>query len=316
MQRNRVFRTSWLGVFSLMFLLNASAIQANSAISQQADVQNLQVYLQQIMGNGSFRNHKNTEELNRVSAWIKEQMRLFGIPCQFQNYIVNRQNYRNVVCALNVGRPEKAIVGAHYDVFGQQVGADDNASGVAGVLETARILSQEKNNLSHNVEFVFYTLEEPPYTNTEYMGSYVHAKSIQAQRDKIQGVYILEMIGYYDAALIQEYPVGLKWIYPSHGNFIAAVSDINSRGLGENFCEAMQQLRQLECQRLVAPAFTPGINFSGHSNYWNYDIPAIMVTDTASYRNKYYHTTADTLKTLNLEKMTQVINGLVQTLLK
>nr|WP_227548640.1 M20/M25/M40 family metallo-hydrolase [Acinetobacter sp. ANC 4173] len=287
--------------------------QANSAISQQADVQNVQVYLQQIIGTGSFRNHQNTAELNRVSAWIKEQMRLFGIPCQFQNYIVNRQNYRNVVCSLNVGAAEKVIVGAHYDVFGQLQGADDNASGVAGVIEAARILSQEKSHLNHNVEFAFYTLEEPPYTNTEYMGSYVHAKSVQAQRDKIRGVYILEMIGFYDAAQAQEYPVGLKWIYPSHGNFIAAVSDIDSRGLGENFCAAMQQL---ECQRLVAPSFTPGLNFSSHSNYWNYDIPAIMVTDTAFYRNKNYHTAADTLKTLNLEKMTQVIDGLVQTILK
>lgn len=313
MRWNRFLHFVCTGLLTGLVLLGGMQSHANSAINQQADVQNLQVYLQQIIGTGSFRNHQNTAELNRVSAWIKEQMRLFGIPCQFQNYIVNRENYRNVVCSLNVGRAEKVIVGAHYDVFGQQQGADDNASGVAGVIETARILAQEKNNLNHNVEFAFYTLEEPPYVNTEYMGSYVHAKSVQAQRDKIQGVYILEMIGYYDAALVQEYPVGLKWIYPSHGNFIAAVSDIESRGLGENFCAAIQQL---ECQRLVAPSFTPGLNFSSHSNYWNYDIPAIMVTDTAFYRNKNYHTTADTLKTLNLEKMTQVIDGLVQTILK
>lgn len=305
-------KVAWVGLL-MMAISVVTQSQANSAISQQADVQNVQLYLQQIIGTGSFRNHQNIAELNRVSAWIKEQMRLFGIPCQFQNYIVNRQNYRNVVCSLNVGGAEKVIVGAHYDVFGQVQGADDNASGVAGVIEAARILSQEKSHLNHNVEFAFYTLEEPPYTNTEYMGSYVHAKSVQAQRDKIQGVYILEMIGYYDTALVQEYPVGLKWIYPSHGNFIAAVSDIDSRGLGENFCAAMQQL---ECQRLVAPSFTPGLNFSSHSNYWNYDIPAIMLTDTAFYRNKNYHTAADTLKTLNLEKMTQVIDGLVQTILK
>jgi Zn-dependent M28 family amino/carboxypeptidase len=312
MKRNKFFKVGWVGLLMVAISMVTQS-QANSAISQQADVQNVQLYLQQIIGTGSFRNHQNTAELNRVSAWIKEQMRLFGIPCQFQNYIVNRQNYRNVVCSLNVGAAEKVIVGAHYDVFGQVQGADDNASGVAGVIETARILSQEKSHLNHNVEFAFYTLEEPPYTNTEYMGSYVHAKSVQAQRDKIRGVYILEMIGFYDAAQAQEYPVGLKWIYPSHGNFIAAVSDIDSRGLGENFCAAMQQL---ECQRLVAPSFTPGLNFSSHSNYWNYDIPAIMVTDTAFYRNKNYHTAADTLKTLNLEKMTQVIDGLVQTILK
>ena len=313
MQRENFKGRCWIVFVILMTLFSSTYSGANSAINKQADAQNLDVYLQQIIGSGSFRNHQNTEELNRVSAWIKEQMRLFGIPCQFQNYIVNRQNYRNVVCSLNVRRADKVIVGAHYDVFEQQQGADDNASGVAGVLETARILAQEKKNLKHNVEFVFYTLEEPPYANTEYMGSYVHAKSEQAQRNKIQGVYILEMIGYYDLAQTQEYPAGLKWFYPSHANFIAAVSDIDSRGLGENFCAAMQNL---ECQRLIAPSITPGINFSSHSNYWKYDIPAIMVTDTAFYRNKNYHTSADTLKTLNLEKMTQVIDGLVQAILK
>jgi hypothetical protein len=313
MQRQKLLKKCWIVLSIMLTLLSSTYAGANSAINKQADAQNLDVYLQQIIGSGSFRNHQNTEELNRVSAWIKEQMRLFGIPCQFQSYIVNRQNYRNVVCNLNVRREEKIIIGAHYDVFGRQQGADDNASGIAGVLETARILAQERKSLRHNVEFVFYTLEEPPYANTEYMGSYVHAKSVQAQRDKIQGVYIVEMIGYYDAAQIQEYPIGLKWIYPSHANFIAAVSDIDSRGLGENFCEAMQTL---ECQRLVVPSITPGINFSSHSNYWKYDIPAIMVTDTAFYRNKNYHTPSDTLKTLNLEKMTQVIDGLVQAILK
>ncbi len=94
-------------------------------------------------------------ELNRVSAWIREQMRDFGIPCQFQNYVVNQQSYRNVVCKLNIGAAQKTIFGAHYDVYGQQQGANDNASGVAGVMETARILAQEKNKLSQNVEFVF-----------------------------------------------------------------------------------------------------------------------------------------------------------------
>ena len=299
-------------VLVLMFLYSWQCF-AEQKLLLDIDEVRIKNNLNQIIHPNSHRNYKNIAELNRVSAWIKEQMRLFGIPCQFQNYIVNRENYRNVVCSLNVRRADKVIVGAHYDVFEQQQGADDNASGVAGVLETARILAQEKKNLKHNVEFVFYTLEEPPYANTEYMGSYVHAKSEQAQRDKIQGVYILEMIGYYDVAQTQEYPAGLKWFYPSHANFIAAVSDIDSRGLGENFCAAMQNL---ECQRLVAPSITPGINFSSHSNYWKYDIPAIMVTDTAFYRNKNYHTSADTLKTLNLEKMTQVIDGLVQAILK
>ncbi|MFV5464534.1 M28 family peptidase, partial [Acinetobacter sp. 207] len=191
--------------------------------AQWAEPNNLQVYMQQVIGqqglgnSEQYRHYKNVIELNRVSAWIREQMRVFGIPCQFQNYVVNQQSYRNVVCKLNIGAAQKTIFGAHYDVYGQQQGANDNASGVAGVIETARILAQEKNKLSQNVEFVFYTLAEPPFFKTESMGSFIHAKSVQAEKEKIRAVYVLDMIGYYDKNLVQNYPIGLKWIYPSHG---------------------------------------------------------------------------------------------------
>ncbi|WP_425916956.1 M28 family peptidase [Acinetobacter sp. TSRC1-2] len=280
-----------------------------------ASTDNLKVYLEQIIGEQGHRNYKNIQELQRVSAWIKEQMRLFGIPCQYQNYSVNGLGYRNVVCNLTAGHADKVIIGAHYDVFGEQQGADDNASGVAGVIETARILAQQKSQLANNVEFVFYTLAEPPFFKTEQMGSYVHAKSVQAKKDQIQAVYILEMIGYYDENLVQQYPAGLKWVYPSHGNFIGAVSNLQSYELGVKYCQSMRTLNRLECQRLVAPSFVSGMEFSDHVNYWKFGIPAMMITDTASFRNKHYHTKGDTLKTLNVGKMASVVDGLVYSLM-
>ncbi|TCB62291.1 M28 family peptidase [Acinetobacter terrae] len=280
-----------------------------------ASTDNLKVYLEQIIGEQGHRNYKNIAELQRVSAWIKEQMRLFGVPCKYQNYSVNGLSYRNVVCTLTAGHADKVIVGAHYDVFEEQQGADDNASGVAGVIETARILAQQKSQLANNVEFVFYTLQEPPFFKTEQMGSYVHAKSVQAQKDQIQGVYILEMIGYYDENLVQQYPVGLKWVYPRHGNFIAAVSNLQSYDLGTNYCESMLIFNRLQCQRVAAPSFVSAMEFSDHVNYWKFGIPAMMITDTASFRNKHYHTHGDTLKTLNIGKMANVVDGLVYSLM-
>jgi len=303
----------WLSTFLCTLLLNTS-IWASPSITP-ASTDNLKVYLEQIIGPQGHRHYKNREELQRVSAWIKEQMRLFGIPCQYQNYAVNSLGYRNVVCTLTAGHSDKIIVGAHYDVFGEQQGADDNASGVAGVIETARILVQQKSQLAHNVEFVFYTLQEPPFFKTEQMGSFVHAKSIQAQKDHIRGVYILEMIGFFDENLVQEYPVGLKWVYPQHGNFIAAVSNIQSYNLSAKYCESMRILDRLECQRLVAPSFITGMEFSDHLNYWKLDIPAMMITDTGHFRNKNYHRATDTLKTLNIAKMAQVIDGLAYSLM-
>lgn len=304
-----------LGMTLVSITITANANAKNASNIQYADADNFSVYLGQIVHPTEFRNYNNVEELNRVSAWIKGQMQKFGIPCDYQTYSVDSQKYRNVVCELNIGAAKNVIVGAHYDVHEETPGADDNASGVAGVLETARILAKEKARLKQNVEFVFYTLEEPPYFRTEQMGSAVHAKAMMAHRDKISGVYILEMIGYFDTKNIQEYPTGLKFFYPAHGNFIGAVSNLSSNALASNYCSSMKQINQLDCQRLVAPSFVTGVDFSDHLNYWNADIPAIMITDTAFFRNKNYHTSNDKVETLNLQKMKHVVDGLVLTIL-
>ncbi len=303
-----------LGLFSCMVL--TAAFPAQASAPKTAEPKNLTVYMEQVMGSGYYRNFKNVRELNRVSAWIREQMRLFGIPCSYQSYKVNDEAYRNVVCSLKTAHAEKVIVGAHYDVFEQSPGADDNASGVAGVIETARILAEEKARLKKSVDFIFYTLEEPPFSRTEDMGSYVHAKSIEKQRGNIQGIYILEMIGYFDPNLVQQYPAGLKWIYPSHGNFVAAVGNLQSRELTADYCSAMKNLNQLQCERLISPAFAQNMDFSDHFNYWEFGLPAIMITDTGSYRNKNYHSDQDTLAELDAGKMAQVVNGLVHAVLK
>lgn len=219
-----------------------------------------------------------------------------------------------VICKWDM--PKKVILGAHYDVYGNFKGADDNASGVVGLIETARILATNRRQLKQNIDFVFYTLEEPPYFRTEHMGSFIHAQSILKQKDQIQAVYILEMIGYFDHKNVQDYPVGLAAFYPKHGNFIGAVSNFSSRAIGEKYCSSMKNLKRLDCQRLIAPSFVKGVDFSDHLNYWRFDIPAIMITDTAFFRNKHYHTPEDTVEKLNLNKMADVVDGLVNTLLK
>ena len=289
---------------------------ADSSIYRQADAYRLKDYLDNIIAPQAFRNYLNTQELDRVAAYIKQRVEQFAIPCEYQPYQVENKTYRNVICHLQTGNAQKVIIGAHYDVYGNFKGADDNASGVAGVIETARILAINKTRLKHNVDFVFYTLEEPPYFRTENMGSYVHAKSILNQKDQIQAVYILEMIGYFNHKQVQDYPSGLALFYPKHGNFIGAVSNFSSRDLGENYCDSMKLIQQLDCQRLIAPSFVQGVDFSDHLNYWNFEIPAMMITDTAFFRNKHYHTKEDTVEKLNLNKMAEVINGLVYVLLE
>lgn len=317
MMFNRIKLYNILGILTLLYLVLMQKTHAETQMLPKANLNNLKVYVREIVGRPEiYRNHKNVVELNRVAAWIKEQMKQFGIPCHYQSYSVNRQTYKNIVCSLNVGYPYRTIVGAHYDVYGEQEGADDNASGIAGVLETARLLALQKSKLQQNIEFVFYTLEEPPYFRTENMGSYIHAKSVSKNKQSISGVYILEMIGYYSTKEIQQYPVGLGILYPRNANFIAAISNFSSRQLSAQFCDSMRDLNQLPCERFIGPAFIHGIDFSDHGNYWDMEIPAIMITDTAFYRNPYYHTENDRVATLNFHKMANVINGLTQTLLK
>lgn len=314
MKKYKIIQLAGQSFFSFMAVMAASS--AHAAAIKNAEPQNLTVYMEQLLGDGDYRNFKDVRELNRVSSWIREQMRLFGIPCQYQTYKVNDEAYRNVVCSLKGNSAEKIIVGAHYDVFEDKPGADDNASGVAGVIETARILSAEKSSLKNTVDFVFYTLNEAPFSGTEDMGSYVHAKSIEKQNQAIKSIYILENIGYFDPNLMQEYPIGLKWIYPDHGNYIAAVGNLQSREITAGFCGAMKSLNQLQCERLIAPSFVQAMDFSDHNNYWTFDLPAIVITDTGIYRNKNYHTDKDTIENVDVGKMGQVVNGLVQTILK
>ena len=303
-------------ILSLGLSTSMLSVAADLNVYRQAEPDRLKSYLQNVIQPQVFRNYKNIEELDRVAAYIKQQVESFSIPCEYQPFQVEGKTYRNVICRLQTGNAKKVIVGAHYDVYGNFQGADDNASGVVGVIETARILATNKSELKNNVEFVFYTLEEPPYFRTEHMGSYVHAKSIENQKNQIKAVYILEMIGFYNHKNIQDYPTGLGLFYPKHGNFIGAVSNFSSRDLGENYCDSMQAINRLECQRLIAPSFVSGVDFSDHLNYWNLDIPAIMITDTAFFRNKHYHTAEDTVEKLNLNKMAEVVDGVVYTVLK
>lgn len=280
-----------------------------------ANPQHLKVYVQQIVGPMEYaRNYKNIQELSRVSAWITEQMRLFGVPCRKQTFNVNQYQYHNVVCSLNAGQNQKIILGAHYDVEGNTPGINHNASGVAGVVESARLLSNRKHQLKYNVDFVFYNLAEPPFAKTEHMGSVRHAKSLLAKADSIKGVYVLDRIGMFSQEEVQQYPVGLKWMYPSQANFIAVVSNISSRDLSSQYCDAMQHLAQVPCQRVIVPSFVETFEGSDHLSYWQQGINAVLITDTGRFREQDHFRPQDELKRLNYKNMAGVVDGLVNSL--
>jgi Zn-dependent M28 family amino/carboxypeptidase len=219
-----------------------------------------------------------------------------------QGYEVSAQEYdvRGVRCAnLEVSRPgttragEIILLGAHYDSVRNCPGANDNGSGVAALLEIARRFAGLKPALT--VRFVAFVNEEPPFFLTRRQGSAVYAKAARARGDDIKLMVSLETLGYYsDAPGSQRYPPLFRYFYPNRGNFLGLVSDLRSRGIVRRVAKAFRDNCDFPLEHTAALRWIPGIAWSDHLPFWRQGYPALMATDTAFYRYRYYHTAHDT----------------------
>jgi Zn-dependent M28 family amino/carboxypeptidase len=229
---------------------------------------------------------------------------------------VDGKSYRNVIAQLGPDTAERIVVGAHYDTAGPLPGADDNASGVAGLIELAHLLG--KQQLPMRVELVAFTLEEPPYFRTTGMGSSVHAESLRKQNIRVRAMLCLEMIGYFsDVANSQHFPAAiLQALYPSKGNFISVVGRFGEGLLVRRVKSAMRKASPLPVHSINAPSFVPGVDFSDQLNYWAAGYDAVMITDTAFYRNPNYHTAYDTAEKLDYKRMGRVVEGVYAAVLE
>jgi hypothetical protein len=228
-----------------------------------------------------------------------------------QTHEVEHKTYENIICSFGIKNIKRIVVGAHYDVIGITPGADDNASGVAAILELARIISLHKEKLKNRVDLVAYTLEEPPYFRTENMGSFKHAEMLRQQGADVKLMVALEMLGFYsDAPKSQKFP---HWIfsslYPDVGNFILLVGKSGEGGEMREFKKHILEGTDIAVWSMNGWEKLFGIDFSDHRSYWAFNYPAIMVTDTAFYRNPNYHEPSDTYDTLDYKKMASVVQG-------
>lgn len=282
----------------------------------KADPKRLREYVTKLSEELVPRDAAHPENLDLVAKYIQDQLRPFAESTDDQPYSVDNMTVRNVRSLFGPETEKRIVVGAHYDVAGPYPGADDNASGVAGLLEMARLLSEEK--LQMQVELVSYPLEEPPYFFTHDMGSYVHAKSLKEEGVKIRAMIALEMVGYFsDVKGSQSYPLFLlRPFYPSTGNYIAVVGKLFQRKLVRTIRETMRNATPLPVESINAPSLLPGIALSDHLNYWRNGYPAVMITDTAMYRNPNYHTAFDTVDTLDYERMAQVVDGVKEAVVR
>ncbi len=300
--------------FLLSILLLLSFNFNNSA--QSTDTNLIIHHLTEITKTKGFRNFLNVDLLNKTADYISKEFEKYADTVYFQEYQVEGLTYKNVICSFGIRNKDRVIVGAHYDVCGAQEGADDNASGIVGLLEIARQLKGKC--LNHQIDLVAYTLEEPPYFRTENMGSYVHAKSLKDNDVAVYGMISLEMIGFFkEEKRTQDYPIGLlKLFYGSRGNYITLVNKFSKGKFARNFTDDYKNSKLLPIKKFNGPRALPGIDFSDHLNYWNFGFSALMLTDTAFYRNKNYHQTTDVMETLDISKMAKVIDATLKTLTK
>lgn len=293
----------WLSLFSFYCAANT-------------DTTAIKKHLKSITKTASYRNPENLNQLNAIADYIKKDFLKYSDKVSFQEYKVEGKTYKNVVCSFGTENQQRIIVGAHYDVCGDQEGADDNASGVVGLLELARLLKGQK--LNKRIDLVAFTLEEPPYFRTEHMGSYVHAKSLKNNKVDVLGMISVEMIGYFsDKENSQNYPVAeMSKMYGNKGDYITLVSTNEKGKFVEEFSQHFKQAKAVKTEEFNAPRSLPGIDFSDHLNYWNFGYSAMMITDTSFYRNKNYHKKTDTMETLDIRRMAKVIDGIYIALLK
>jgi hypothetical protein len=255
------------------------------------------------------RDDAHPENLDRCAAYIRREFESAHARVSEQPFSTGIKTYRNVIAHFGPETKEVIVVGAHYDTAGPLPGADDNASGVAGLLELARLLGNAQ--LPVRVELVAYTLEEPPFFRSEQMGSAVHAKALKQNGAVVRVMFSLEMIGYFsDAPDSQRFPnLALSLLYPSEGNFISVIGEMGAGTLVRRIKRSMAEATPLPVYSINAPRFIPGVDFSDHLNYWREGFPAVMITDTAFYRNANYHTIADTPEKLDYRRMSHVVEG-------
>jgi len=302
----------------ILFVFNCLLIK--SCYSQKkhtrlSDIKRIENDLTLITKTKESRNYKNIETLNYIANYIFNELSKSCDTVFYQKYSVNGLEYKNVIGQINPkSQQSKIVIGAHYDVAGNQEGADDNASGISGLLELSRIISQKP--IDKKIEYVAYTLEEPPFFRTKKMGSYIHAKSIHEKREKIRGMICLEMIGYFDdRENSQHYPIeNLKLIYGNKGNFITVVEKYDSGTFEKEVSKGMIKANLIETKSFKGTPSMSGIDFSDHLNYWLFDYNAVMITNTAFYRNKNYHRATDTMEKLDLNRMSLVIDEIYLTL--
>jgi Zn-dependent M28 family amino/carboxypeptidase len=309
-----IFLVAFLA-YSLLKIRFASSVSVKRGDTTLiGDTRKLHGHVRQLTVDIGSRSVYEYDKLEATKEYIVSRLKAFGYIPSLQTYTYSGRKYSNVIASIRGAKlpDETVIIGAHYDTVFGTPGADDNASAVATLLEIARAL--KGFSLDRTLKLIFFVIEEPPVFRSEHMGSYVYAKEAKARNENIKSMISLEMLGYYSNEKDgQTFPFPMmSLIYPSTPNFIAVVGNLSSRNLVRKVKNSLRTGSRIPVETLTAFSFVPGVDFSDHRSFWKMGYPAIMITDTAFYRNPNYHTEADTIDTLDFDNMSDLLRGLIQ----
>lgn len=314
----------WLIIAGVVALVVQPFVAPTSSAPPQVDAGRLQAHVKKLSVDLYPRSFEQFDNLDGAAQYILAELKASGAAVSVQEVPVDEVRYKNIIARFGPPQGPAMVIGAHYDSHGNSAdpgnakgfspdshtpGADDNASGVAGLLELARLLG--KKPPSRAIELVAYTLEEPPHFRSKNMGSVWHANSLTAARRDVSLMLSLEMIGYFsDAPGSQSYPVpGMRHLYSDRGNFIAVVGKFGDFQASRKVKSLMAGASDVPVLSMNAPRVVQGVDYSDHRSYWEAGYPAIMVTDTSFMRNRNYHQGGDTWDTLDYTRMAKVVQS-------
>ena len=280
--------------------------------SKEGKIQkNIEAHVRKLATQIGERNVWTYEELEESAAYLTQVLEDLGYTVKEQRYRVLDKDVRNLEVEIpGVSTSDEIVlVGAHYDSAIGAPGANDNASGVAALVEIARLFFGRK--CDKTLRFVFFTNEESPFFQTTDMGSLVYARRSRERNEKIVAMLCLETIGYYsNESGSQKYPFPFSSFYPHRGNFLAFVGNLASRQLVHRTITSFRKHTSFPSEGAAAPQWITGINWSDQWSFWRQNYPAVMLTDTALFRYPAYHTEMDTGEKLNYNALSRIVLGL------
>ncbi len=262
------------------------------------------------------RNIWRASSMSTTAAYLEEVLVDLGYAVRQQEFSSHDVTVVNLEVEITGSlQPEEiVVVGAHYDTVSGCPGANDNGSGVAALLELARLLGDARP--LRTIRLVAFANEEPPFFLSKDMGSRHYAALTRKRQEKVVAMLSLETMGYYrDEPGSQQYPFPFSLFYPDTADFIAFVGNVRSHRLVRQAIASFRHHARFPSQGIAVPSFITGVGWSDHWSFWQEGYPAIMVTDTAFYRYAPYHSPADTPEKIDYDRLARVVTGLASTIL-